>query len=83
MEVRVQAGNPITSCLCFGAKRSGWAERIGPAGIPNRPPGTRTLASARCETPGDGVIIFRGMQDHTAESIKLVQPCCGCASAAG
>jgi phage terminase large subunit len=27
----------------------------------------------RIETPGDGVIIFRGMQDHTAESIKSLE----------
>ena len=26
--------------------------------------------SDKIETPGDGLIIFRGMQDHTAESIK-------------
>jgi phage terminase large subunit len=25
------------------------------------------------ETPGDGVIIFQGMQDHTAESIKSLE----------
>jgi phage terminase large subunit len=24
----------------------------------------------RIQTPGDGVVIFQGMQDHTAESIK-------------
>ncbi|QWG14815.1 PBSX family phage terminase large subunit [Bradyrhizobium sediminis] len=29
--------------------------------------------SDRIETPGDGVIIFRGMQDHTAESIKSLE----------
>ncbi len=27
----------------------------------------------RIETPGDGVIIFAGMQDHTAESIKSLE----------
>jgi phage terminase large subunit len=27
----------------------------------------------KIETPGDGVIIFRGMQDHTAESIKSLE----------
>lgn len=27
----------------------------------------------RIETPGDGVIIFQGMQDHTAESIKSLE----------
>jgi len=27
----------------------------------------------RIETPGDGVIIFTGMQDHTAESIKSLE----------
>jgi PBSX family phage terminase large subunit len=27
----------------------------------------------RIETPGDGIIIFRGMQDHTAESIKSLE----------
>jgi phage terminase large subunit len=27
----------------------------------------------RIETPGDGVVIFRGMQDHTAESIKSLE----------
>src|SRR5688500_19778621 len=25
------------------------------------------------ETPGDGIIIFQGMQDHTAESIKSLE----------
>lgn len=29
--------------------------------------------SDRIETPGDGAIIFRGMQDHTAESIKSLE----------
>ena len=29
--------------------------------------------SDRIETPGDGMIIFRGMQDHTAESIKSLE----------
>ena len=28
--------------------------------------------SDKIATPGDGLIIFRGMQDHTAESIKLL-----------
>lgn len=27
----------------------------------------------KIETPGDGIIIFQGMQDHTAESIKSLQ----------
>jgi phage terminase large subunit len=27
----------------------------------------------RIETPGDGIVIFRGMQDHTAESIKSLE----------
>jgi phage terminase large subunit len=27
----------------------------------------------KIETPGDGVVIFRGMQDHTAESIKSLE----------
>ena len=27
----------------------------------------------RIETPGNGVIIFQGMQDHTAESIKSLE----------
>jgi len=27
----------------------------------------------RIETPGDGVVIFQGMQDHTAESIKSLE----------
>lgn len=29
--------------------------------------------SDRIETPGDGVIIFQGMQDHTAETIKSLE----------
>jgi phage terminase large subunit len=29
--------------------------------------------SDKIETPGDGVIIFRGMQDHTSESIKSLE----------
>jgi phage terminase large subunit len=28
--------------------------------------------SDKIETPGDGLVIFRGMQDHTSESIKLL-----------
>jgi phage terminase large subunit len=31
------------------------------------------LFSDKIETPGDGVIIFRGMQDHTADSIKSLE----------
>ncbi len=31
------------------------------------------LFSDRIETPGDGIIIFQGMQDHTAESIKSLE----------
>ena len=31
------------------------------------------LFSDRIETPGDGMIIFRGMQDHTSESIKSLE----------
>jgi hypothetical protein len=27
----------------------------------------------KIETPGDGIIIFRGMQDHTSESIKSLE----------
>lgn len=29
--------------------------------------------SDRIQTPGDGVVIFQGMQDHTAESIKSLE----------
>jgi len=29
--------------------------------------------SDKIETPGDGIVIFRGMQDHTAESIKSLE----------
>jgi phage terminase large subunit len=29
--------------------------------------------SDKIETPGDGIIIFRGMQDHTADSIKSLE----------
>jgi phage terminase large subunit len=31
------------------------------------------IFSDRVQTPGDGVIIFQGMQDHTAESIKSLE----------
>lgn len=31
------------------------------------------LYSDRIQTPGDGVVIFQGMQDHTAESIKSLE----------
>jgi phage terminase large subunit len=31
------------------------------------------LYSDKIETPGGGIIIFRGMQDHTAESIKSLE----------
>lgn len=31
------------------------------------------IFSDRIETPGDGVILFQGMQDHTAESIKSLE----------
>lgn len=30
------------------------------------------IFSDKIETPGDGLIIFRGLQDHNAESIKLL-----------
>jgi phage terminase large subunit len=30
------------------------------------------IFSDKIATPGDGIIIFRGMQDHTADSIKLL-----------
>jgi phage terminase large subunit len=30
------------------------------------------IYSDKIATPGDGLIIFRGMQDHTAESINIV-----------
>ena len=29
--------------------------------------------SDKIETPGDGIVIFRGMQDHTADSIKSLE----------
>jgi phage terminase large subunit len=31
------------------------------------------IFSDKIETPGDGIIIFRGMQDHTADSIKSLE----------
>ena len=31
------------------------------------------LFTDKIETPGDGLIIFRGLQDHTAESIKSLK----------
>jgi phage terminase large subunit len=31
------------------------------------------ILNDRIETPGDGVIIFQGMQDHTSESIKSLE----------
>jgi phage terminase large subunit len=31
------------------------------------------IYSDKIETPGDGIIIFRGMQDHTADSIKSLE----------
>jgi phage terminase large subunit len=31
------------------------------------------IFSDKIETPGDGLIIFRGMQDHTADSIKSLE----------
>lgn len=31
------------------------------------------LYSDKIATPGDGVIIFRGMKDHTADSIKSLE----------
>src|ERR1700760_2835094 len=31
------------------------------------------LFSDKIETPGDGLVIFRGMQDHTADSIKSLE----------
>ncbi len=42
-------------------------------GCKSRQPGHGfKLFSDKIETPGDGLIIFRGLQDHTAESIKLL-----------
>ena len=35
-------------------------------------PGFRVLTD-RIITPGDGVILFQGMQDHTADSIKSLE----------
>ena len=35
-------------------------------------PGFKPLTD-RIETPGGGVILFQGMQDHTAESIKSLE----------
>ena len=32
-----------------------------------------TLLSDRIDTPGGGVVLFQGMQDHTAESIKSLE----------
>lgn len=32
-----------------------------------------TVFNDKIETPGDGIIIFQGMQDHTAESIKSLE----------
>src|SRR6201990_2268966 len=43
--------------------------KIAALGVGN---GFRTF-SDKIETPGDGVIIFRGMQDHTSESIKSLE----------
>jgi phage terminase large subunit len=31
------------------------------------------LFNDKIETPGDGLIIFRGLQDHTAESMKSLE----------
>jgi phage terminase large subunit len=31
------------------------------------------IFSDKIETPGDGIIIFRGMQEHTADSIKSLE----------
>src|ERR1700722_16475755 len=31
------------------------------------------LFNDKIETPGDGLVIFRGMQDHTSESIKSLE----------
>jgi phage terminase large subunit len=31
------------------------------------------IFSDKIETPGDGIVIFRGMQDHTSESIKSLE----------
>src|SRR6476659_4598489 len=31
------------------------------------------IFNEKIETPGDGLIIFQGMQDHTAESIKSLE----------
>lgn len=31
------------------------------------------IYSDKIETPGDGIVIFRGMQDHTADSIKSLE----------
>ena len=47
--------------------REGWHRLWGDYFSPDK------IYSDKIETPGDGIIIFRGMQDHTADSIKSLE----------
>src|ERR1700722_4392255 len=68
---------PGTSAVCIRESQKTLAQsskrliesKIGKLGLSHR----FRLYSDRIATPGDGLIIFRGMQDHTADSIKSLE----------
>src|ERR1700761_6831595 len=70
-------GGPGTSAVCIRESQKTLAQsskrliesKIEKLGLAHR----FRLYSDRIATPGDGLIIFRGLQDHTADSIKSLE----------
>lgn len=61
-EVQKSLKDSAYRLLCSKIQKFGLGERDG-----------FKIFNDRIQTPGDGVIIFQGMQDHTAESIKSLE----------
>ena len=61
-EVQKSLKDSAYRLLCSKLQKFGLGERDG-----------FKVFNDRIQTPGDGVIIFQGMQDHTAESIKSLE----------
>jgi phage terminase large subunit len=70
---------PGTRAVCIREKQKSLKDsskhliekKIGDLGVGNR----FEVLNTEIRTPGDGVILFQGMQDHTAESIKSLEGC--------
>jgi phage terminase large subunit len=75
--VEICQAEPGTSAVCIREAQRTLAQsskrliesKIAALGLGHR----FKVYSDKIETPGDGVIIFRGMQDHTADSIKSLE----------